>query len=319
MKEISCDIIQDLLPLYADEMLSDDSIHLVEEHLKECELCKSQLEQLRQEGLDGLQKPAVQDDGTKKAFKKIRRSILIKRFVSIFMTIVLVLAAVRVGYYFYAEKRTYLSWEESGLKMDGDKLCATKSYLGKFHTIFSADQHTMFIIMFDTMQARHDYPEQNPNSKTLVDFSNQIDPADIDPEKEFEYENRLSGIETVYYLPEEYVNFHFDFEHADVWDKQSKEAISKSKLLWSSSKVDSSLKESESSQEKESEENKSTLPPHRTVKKVYNGKTKLRSLDGKSWTPPKGSRLLNTGEIVDEEGTAIGYDASHPLSPNAVG
>ncbi|MDO4633138.1 MAG: hypothetical protein Q4B01_04705 [Eubacteriales bacterium] len=106
-------------------------------------------------------------------------------------------AAVRVGYYFYAEKGTYLSLEESGLKMEGDKLYATKPYLGKLHCYMSADQHTMFLIMVDTMQVRHDYPEQNVNWM-IFDFTDQIDPADIDPEKEYV---GLSGVESVYYLP----------------------------------------------------------------------------------------------------------------------
>lgn len=35
-----CDLVQDLLPLYQDEVCSDASKKIVEEHLKECESCK---------------------------------------------------------------------------------------------------------------------------------------------------------------------------------------------------------------------------------------------------------------------------------------
>ena len=40
---ISCKVIKDLLPLYADTVCSEDSKILVEEHLKTCESCKKEL------------------------------------------------------------------------------------------------------------------------------------------------------------------------------------------------------------------------------------------------------------------------------------
>lgn len=45
--KISCNIIKDLLPLYCDNMCSDDSRAVVEEHLKECEACGGELEKMR--------------------------------------------------------------------------------------------------------------------------------------------------------------------------------------------------------------------------------------------------------------------------------
>ncbi|MDO4648897.1 MAG: zf-HC2 domain-containing protein [Eubacteriales bacterium] len=229
MKNISCDVIQDLLPLYVDEMLSNDSIELVEEHLRDCPECSEQLQQLRQDASAPIQKQQISEKSSKNAFKKIKRKILMKRLVSVFVAIVLVLTAGRIGYYFYAEKSTYISLEDSGLKMDGDKLYATKPYLGRLHCLYSADQHVMFLIMTETMQAKHDYPEENVN-RMLYDFGDQIDPADMDPEKL--YEDRLSGIKKVYYLPEECKNFFFGLESTDVWEQQSREAVSKGILLW---------------------------------------------------------------------------------------
>lgn len=41
-----CDVIQDLLPLYADEACSEASRGLVEEHLKECAVCREMAEEL---------------------------------------------------------------------------------------------------------------------------------------------------------------------------------------------------------------------------------------------------------------------------------
>ena len=42
-----CDMIRDLLPLYADEVCSDTSRLAVEEHLRDCPACAAELEKLR--------------------------------------------------------------------------------------------------------------------------------------------------------------------------------------------------------------------------------------------------------------------------------
>lgn len=38
---LSCDVIKDLMPLYVEGMLSEESVKLVEEHIEHCEDCKS--------------------------------------------------------------------------------------------------------------------------------------------------------------------------------------------------------------------------------------------------------------------------------------
>ena len=45
--KISCNIIEDLLPLYVEDAVSEDSRQLVEEHLKECVSCRKMLEEIK--------------------------------------------------------------------------------------------------------------------------------------------------------------------------------------------------------------------------------------------------------------------------------
>ena len=47
MSKINCNVAGDLIPLYVDEVLSADSVALVEEHLAACEDCTAKVEQLR--------------------------------------------------------------------------------------------------------------------------------------------------------------------------------------------------------------------------------------------------------------------------------
>lgn len=51
-KKYNCDIIQDLLPLYQDNICSDASKSMVEEHIAECPSCKDILEKLKNTYLD---------------------------------------------------------------------------------------------------------------------------------------------------------------------------------------------------------------------------------------------------------------------------
>ncbi|NLP13564.1 MAG: zf-HC2 domain-containing protein [Clostridium sp.] len=48
MNELNCTIIKDILPLYIDGVVSDESKALIEEHLSHCNNCKKELELLKQ-------------------------------------------------------------------------------------------------------------------------------------------------------------------------------------------------------------------------------------------------------------------------------
>ena len=73
----SCEIIRDLLPLYHDEICSDDSKQVVEEHLKTCEECKRIDDQLNDTYLDDTLKEEKNDILGKYAKKQNRRAMTI--------------------------------------------------------------------------------------------------------------------------------------------------------------------------------------------------------------------------------------------------
>ena len=47
MKDISCNIIEDLLPLYADDICSDETRGMIENHITNCSGCQQKLDQMR--------------------------------------------------------------------------------------------------------------------------------------------------------------------------------------------------------------------------------------------------------------------------------
>ena len=112
--KISCNIIEDLLPLYVDEAASEDSRQLVEEHLKGCPSCRKMLEEIKKDnqlGTDHRISPEENKKAEIQSLKNIRKRILRKRILSVILAAVLVFAACETGHYWMYDKETYLSWK----------------------------------------------------------------------------------------------------------------------------------------------------------------------------------------------------------------
>jgi len=82
MKDV-CNIIQDLLPLYSDDVCSEDSRNLVEEHVVECEACQNFLEKLKkEEACDGVESDHIKElKKIQGQWKKGRKKALVKGIV----------------------------------------------------------------------------------------------------------------------------------------------------------------------------------------------------------------------------------------------
>ncbi len=103
--KLDCNVIQDLLPLYIDDVCSEQSRKLVEEHIKECEICQKFAG-------SGIITPilhiepekAAVEKAVKKGFKKIRN-----RWVISVILVAVVLLMAFVGWNGYkALRKTYV-------------------------------------------------------------------------------------------------------------------------------------------------------------------------------------------------------------------
>lgn len=70
MKTKQCEVIQDLLPLYIDNICSEESRHMVSEHLKGCAECKRLYENMTKSEARGLEGPELD---SQRAFSAISR------------------------------------------------------------------------------------------------------------------------------------------------------------------------------------------------------------------------------------------------------
>ena len=59
-----CSIVRDILPLYAEKMVSKDTAEFVKGHLENCHVCRAELEKLREpvevQAADGYRRRAAE-------------------------------------------------------------------------------------------------------------------------------------------------------------------------------------------------------------------------------------------------------------------
>lgn len=103
--KLSCNIIRDLLPLYAEGMVSEDSREVVEAHICDCPPCRDVLAELRQETVVPSQ---IDTAPLAHLERNIRR-----RRISAAMLAILITATVLFGIFNYLYSPLYLSAEEA--------------------------------------------------------------------------------------------------------------------------------------------------------------------------------------------------------------
>lgn len=84
--KIDCDVIKDLLPLYVENIASEASRNLVEEHCRSCESCKKVMESM------GVRDMKIESsmDGFKKAKRDYKKHVVTIVACAIYLTLVVV-------------------------------------------------------------------------------------------------------------------------------------------------------------------------------------------------------------------------------------
>lgn len=224
---MKCDVIKDLMPSYIDNLLSEDSQVLVEEHLAECESCKAYYETLK--GDDDIFEAAAEElhvdeiQPLKKIKKKMNRKTLIVSLIS-------VLCAAVVGYgVFFALVHidSYVPYEEAGIRVsETGEMYVDEKYSSTWG--YTSADGIKFIYFTDNYVTRDVERTEEEKNKVNDDFMNAqgVHLADDNT-----YQPSL--IYEVYYLGEEYVEKMNDRDFmVTIDEKVIDDMKSVSKLLW---------------------------------------------------------------------------------------
>lgn len=106
MKEIEnnryCSMIEDLLPLYVEGLISEDTRKEIDIHLEKCNKCSEMLKAMKKDEIFDLEK-TTQEDFKKeteekeiKCIKNIKRRIILKIIISIIITCIVFLVAINL-------------------------------------------------------------------------------------------------------------------------------------------------------------------------------------------------------------------------------
>jgi len=111
MNGIKCTIIQDVLPLYIDEVVSQDTKEMVDEHLQHCNICQQEYESMKQNLYLPVEKPSSLFNNISKKFRK--KKVLVS-ILSVLVTAIILTGA--FSFVFYYE--TFIPYSKSLIKIE---------------------------------------------------------------------------------------------------------------------------------------------------------------------------------------------------------
>ncbi|MEK4427203.1 zf-HC2 domain-containing protein [Solibacillus sp. FSL K6-1523] len=195
MNEIKCTIIQDLLPLYIDEVVSDDTNAMVEEHLKSCEKCKKEYQAMTQDVYIPLQTETS-------LFKRIKKKWNYKKWVVASTSIALTVAVLFGGFYYVMHYETIIPYDEKLVKIELEDQVLQVLYYGEdyygFHgaepslmEIDGVEKNVMFFYLTETIA---NSPSRNLFSKHISNEQKESVVGMISPDDP-------QIVDAIYYTP----------------------------------------------------------------------------------------------------------------------
>ena len=148
-----CCIIRDMLPLYLDGMLSEDSVAFVEEHLQGCGACREELEKLK--APDGFPRETPEGDAT--ALKAMKRKWNRRVLLAGILLAAAVLVVLAVGFFAQhwvgtarqGDAAGLTKGAESYLKTEGLHLERTQRRGNYMAALFTDEDGTWYMCEFD--------------------------------------------------------------------------------------------------------------------------------------------------------------------------
>lgn len=215
-----CNIIKDLLPLYIDDVLSEDSREMVEKHLKECAKCADELNKMREENINiplsaDIQKKEVD------IIKRLKKSILNKKIIISFVSICVMIGIFMITYAALYIPKLPIKYDNSKMKVVEQRGDLYLSYDGNFsgsveynseHDFSDENDRTFIsaaIYLYDSPYTKYIKNKKSDNKTTMI------------------YIGRKSIIDKIYYgnfdefLDNEKMNELFDKKLKKIYDNKT--------------------------------------------------------------------------------------------------
>ena len=195
--KIHCNIAKDLMPLYMDDVLSEESKAAVEEHLTGCDGCREYYRKMKGSDLPETEAEAevvlgrLDEAGR---LRRLKRKMLLKRIITIAATAAAVVLIIIAGDILVFHNPSYISYDDTGIRMtDNGDMYVEKPYYGYKGVYWGKDSDGNRVAIFfltSSYYSRNWEKGSELNGKHVMRF-HEAEDAD--------------AVDKVYYLPEKYV------------------------------------------------------------------------------------------------------------------
>ena len=122
MEKINCNVIQDILPLYIDNVVSDDTKELVEEHLQNCEICQRVYHETKTDLENDMKISAQTKESSHEAndLKSFRKFLKKRKIKTILLSIAATVICFVAVFTFMNKHVTYISYKDAGITIIED-------------------------------------------------------------------------------------------------------------------------------------------------------------------------------------------------------
>lgn len=168
--KIPCSVVRDLLPLYAEEMIEEETRALVDEHLEECSECSKRLEEIRAAAAVPAENTAVD---TAKPLLALKKTINKRRRITAAIAALCVFILLFSAFHRINEWHQ-VPWEEGLIQVIGiEKMADVEKRNNPFpeeeEAIRLPDESMGLTIQFDSkISGLHSTMEKNENGTTEI-------------------------------------------------------------------------------------------------------------------------------------------------------
>ena len=147
MAKINCNVIQDILPLYIDDVVSDDTKELVEEHLQNCEICQRVYHETKTDLENDIKVSAQTKESRNEAndLKNFRKFLKKRKTKTILLSIAATIICF-VAVFTYMNKHViYINYKDAGITIvedNEDEVTYKTNIKGNYRWITSLDRGT---------------------------------------------------------------------------------------------------------------------------------------------------------------------------------
>ncbi|WP_202081486.1 zf-HC2 domain-containing protein [Caldalkalibacillus salinus] len=218
MKEIKCTIIQDVLPLYLDKVVSQDTKEMVEDHLQHCDKCQKEYESMKRE-------LCIPVETEVSFFNNIRKKWF-KKKVMISVLSIIITAAILLGSFSYVfHYETVIPYSEDLFKIEvqNDKQLVIR-YIGKAYGGYyqagpmsveiDGEKKNVYIIYYTKTIA------DSPERKNLINTE-----KNSEEQEGYTSDLEIGKIDAVYYVGYDSKKIA---EGKDSWDS----VLERAELIW---------------------------------------------------------------------------------------